>query len=226
MVTQLTLPVHLHDEASFANFYPRRNEKLIAFLKKQNESYIYFWGHEGVGCTHLLQAVCQEFTEQGLSTIYLPLRELTSSSPQILENLETISLVCVDDVHCIAGKKDWEEAIFNLFNRLQLSGNRLLVTAKSVASQLNLQLPDLTSRLLSGLIFQVQELEDEDKIAALQLRAKWRGLTLSKETGEFLLSRIPRNFSILFNTLEKLDKASLAEQRKLTIPFIKSVLEI
>jgi DnaA family protein len=154
------------------------------------------------------------------------LRELTSSSSQILENFETISLVCLDDIHCIAGKKDWEEAIFNLFNRLQLSGNRLLVTAKSVASQLNLQLPDLTSRLLSGLIFQVQELEDEDKIAALQWRAKWRGLTLSKETGEFLLNRIPRNFSALINTLEKLDNASLAEQRKLTIPFIKSVLEI
>jgi DnaA family protein len=67
MLTQLPLPIHLRDDASFANFYPRKNEKLIAFLKNQTEQFIYFWGHESVGCTHLLQAACQEFTAQGLS---------------------------------------------------------------------------------------------------------------------------------------------------------------
>jgi DnaA family protein len=226
MSIQLTLPFQLHDDATFANFYPNKNEKLLRFLKNQNEKFIYLWGHKSVGCTHLLQASCRQLREEKHSAIYLPLAELANYTPDILDNLETTELVCLDDIQCIAGKKIMEEAIFNLFNRLQLTSHRLLIAGKNIPQQLNLQLLDLTSRLSSGLIFQVKELEDEDKFSALQLRAKWRGLELSRETGEFLLNRMPRDFSALIAALEKLDTASLTEQRKLTIPFVKTILEI
>jgi DnaA family protein len=87
-------------------------------------------------------------------------------------------------------------------------------------------LPDLKSRLTSGATYQVHRLSDEQKINALQLRASKRGLQLTKTVGQFLLTRCSRDMPLLFSTLQKLDKASLAEKRRLTIPFVKKVLAL
>lgn len=227
MFSQLTLPVRLRDVATFENFYPANNQVLLTALQKfvngESDPYIYLYGH---GHSHLLQACCHQANQQGLTTIYIPLNEVLGLRAAILDNLEKYDLVCLDDVQVIAGHKQWEEAVFYLFNRVQTARHRLLIAAQRVPKELNLKLNDLTSRLMSGLIFQIQELSDADKLAALQLRAKLRGLELSNEVGRFLLSHLPRDLTTLFSVLEKLDQASLASQRKLTIPFLKEVLGI
>ena len=93
-----------------------------------------------------------------------------------------------------------------------------------VAGELGVQLPDLQSRLTLALVFQLQELADEDKLRALQLRASRRGLQMPDEVGRFILTRGARSMSALFELLEQLDQASLQAQRKLTIPFLKETL--
>ncbi len=232
MATQLTLPVRLRDDALFANFYPGDNTQLLAVLTEfvQAETtvdpYIYLWGHAGAGCSHLLQACCQRADQKGLRTMYLPLAELTNADATILEGLEHADLICIDDIQTVLGKPTWEEALFNFYNRSKMSGAHLLLAGNNVPSQLNFLLPDLKSRLASGLIFQVHVLNDVDQLAALQLRAKIRGMELSDEVGEFLLHRIARDGASLFTALEKLDQVSLSAQRKLTIPFVKTVLRL
>ena len=78
--------------------------------------------------------------------------------------------------------------------------------------------------LQSGLLFQLFELSDEDKLAALQLRARQRGFDLPVAVGEFILLRAERELSALMQILEELDRSSLQQQRKLTIPLVKSTL--
>lgn len=227
---QLTLPLHLSDAAIFDNFFPATNQRIVdylqRFIKNEVEPYTYLWGHKGVGCSHLLQACCQQVYEQGLRAVYLPLADLIHLSPKLLDELEFSSLICLDDLEAIKGQPLWEEALFHLYNRIQITKNRLLIAAHVVPDDIGLQLPDLVSRLKSGVIFQVHELVDEDKSVALQMRAKLRGLELTHEVIEFLLHRFPRNLTVLFQMLERLDKASLAEQRRLTIPFVKKVLQV
>lgn len=230
MPIQLTLPISIRDDATFENFYAGSNHNLLTilqrFLAKKTEFYLYLWGHTGVGCSHLLQACCHAVQQQNLTAAYIPLAEVINLSPHILENLETLDLICIDDLQFVAGKADWEEALFHLFNRVQAKQNCFLIAANNVPEELNLILRDLDSRLKSGLIFQVQELTDEQKINALQMRAKLRGLELADEVAIFLLHRSPRNLNNLFQFLEQLDNASLTAQRKLTIPFVKSVLNL
>lgn len=227
MITQLMLDVQMRDAATFANFYVGDNQNLIACLQKliaKNESFVYLWGASGSGRTHLLQACCHRVTEQELSVIYLSFNTITNLSPQILENVENLSLVCFDDVEKIAGNKIWEEALFHSFNRMRQAGTRLLIAGNAAPTNLPLTLADLSSRLSSGVTFQIKALTDEQKISALQMRAKIRGMNLPRNAAEFLLRRYQRDTNDLFNILEKLDKISLAEQHKLTIPFIKTVL--
>ena len=228
---QLPLGVRLRDDATFANYYPGANAAALGYVERLceadagwTESLIYLWGGEGVGRSHLLQAACLRFEQRGEQAVYLPLAEVVDYGPELLDGLDQAELVCLDDLDAVAGRADWEEALFHLFNRLRDAGRRLLLAATASPRELPVALPDLQSRLTLALVFQLHALSDEDKLRALQLRASRRGLHLTDEVGRFILTRGERSMSALFELLERLDQASLQAQRKLTIPFLKETL--
>ena len=229
MSGQLIFNIRLDDTATFTNFYAGNNQALLfalqAMMSESGEAFIYCWGGAGVGRSHLLQASCHALSEQGKTAVYLPLSRFSEFSPEILQGLEALFLVCLDDVESVLGNEQWELALFNFYNRARDQNTRLLISANKPPQQLNCHLPDLASRLAAGVVFQVLALTDEQKLAALQLRAKLRGFILTDPVGKFLLHHQPRDFPSLFTLLEKLDQASLIEQKKLTIPFLKSVLD-
>jgi DnaA family protein len=143
----------------------------------------------------------------------------------VLDGLESIDIICLDDIDVISGEPQWQQAIFDLYNRLLEQNKRLIITGNQSAQQLGITLPDLVSRLTWGYTEQVKALTDEEKIKALQFRAQQRGLLLSDDVVKFLLNRLSRDMGSLIESLDVLDKASIIEQRKITIPFIKDVLE-
>lgn len=231
---QLSLSVNLNDDATFENFYapPQTHNALVLHslrdqLDGTGEKFIYLWGAPGCGLTHLLQAACHQAQEMNMSVQYLPLRDLAGYAPEeLFVGLDELDLVCLDCLPAIAGRADWEIAIFNLYNRLRDSGGRLLVAAEHSPRELAVSLEDLRSRLQWGITYQVQSLSDIEKQQALQLRARARGLELNDEVAQYIIQRLPRDTNELFWQLQRLDHASLAEQRKLTIPFVKKVLAI
>jgi DnaA family protein len=232
MIMQLTLPIHPPDASSFENFYTdRHNTILLHFLKKfslkTGEPYIYIWGNSGAGCTHLLHACCHAAQQQGFSVAYLPLGTIQkTSSPEILQGLEAVDMVCIDELESIATEILWQESLFHFYNRMQEQRQHLVIAAKNVPHHLNFSLQDLVSRLAGGVLFQVRELDDSERLVALQQRARLRGLEFSDEVGQFLLLRLPRHSKALFSVLEQLDRASLSLKRKLTIPLVKTILDL
>ncbi|MES2141444.1 MAG: DnaA regulatory inactivator Hda [Pseudomonadota bacterium] len=229
---QLILPIQPPDANSFQNFYTSPNNTVLLqclrnFSLKTGEPYIYIWGNPDAGCTHLLQACCHAAQEQGFSVAYLPLGTIKkSSSPEIFRGLEAVDMICIDELESIATDTLWQEALFHFYNRLQEQMRYLLVTAKSVPQHLGFSLQDLVSRLASSVLFQVHALNDSERLLALQQRARLRGLEFSDEVGQFLLLRLPRHSKTLFSVLEQLDRASLSLKRKLTIPLVKTILDL
>ncbi|OON39012.1 DnaA regulatory inactivator Hda [Izhakiella australiensis] len=226
---QLSLPLYLPDDETFASFWPGDNSVLLAALQgalvRDHGSYFYIWAREGSGRSHLLHAACAELSARNQAVGYVPLDKRTWFVPEVLDGMEQLALVCIDNIECVAGDQPWEMAIFNLYNRILESGKtRLIITGDRPARQLNLQLPDLASRLDWGQIYRLQPLSDEDKVQALQLRARQRGFELPEDVGRFLLKRLDREMRTLFTTLDRLDHASISAQRKLTIPFVKEIL--
>ena len=144
--------------------------------------------------------------------------------PAMLEGLENMSLIALDDIQKVIGDESWELALFNLYNRVREKGVNLLISSAEPLASLNIKLADLKSRLSWGPIFKLTVLSDKDKQLALQQRAKNRGLDLADDVVAYLLKRSPRDMNSLFALFEKLDKASMVEKRKLTIPFIKDYL--
>lgn len=228
MSVQLPLHIGLRDSATFANFYPADNAQVLAQLQQcaqlEGERFIFIHGATGEGKSHLLQAACHTASESGQPVVYLPLSQREQFSIEMLEGLEDMSLLCIDDLDAIAGDAGWEEAIFHLYNRVRDAGTRLIVAANNHPTALAVRLPDLQSRLVWGLVYKLQALNDEQLTAALQLRAKGRGLELPAEVVAYLLKRCARDMNSLFDLLEKLDRESLVAQRKLTIPFVRQFL--
>jgi DnaA family protein len=223
---QLTLGVGLDDDARFENFFVSDvNQSLVSALAaNENEPFLYIWGNGSPGLSHLLQASCNKSTAEGRGAIYVPLADQSQFAPQILEGAESLSLVCIDDIEIIAGDVEWEAALFTAFNAMRQTGTQLIIAGHMGAQQLTIQLPDLHSRLQSGLLFQLFELSDEDKLSALQLRARQRGFDLPDAVGEFILLRAQRSLSALMQILDELDHSSMQQQRKLTVPLVKSTL--
>jgi DnaA family protein len=220
---QLPLGIGLRDSATFANFYPGANREALLALSQGEEQFIYLWGGTGSGKTHLLQALCQQQAELGRTVAYLPLAE-PGMVPQMLEGMEAMDLLAIDDLQQVAGQAEWETALFHLYNRMRDGGARLVVTATASPAALPIGLPDLASRLSWGLTLQLNASDDKAKLAILQLRARNRGFELSEEVGNYLLKRCERDMESLIRLLEQLDSASLREQRRLTIPFVKTLL--
>lgn len=228
MTIQIPLGITLPDSASFANYYGGHHAQLLEGLQRAlrdgSEPFVYLWGSAGVGKTHLLHAACRMIAELGEPIAYVPLAQPEIGS-EVLEGLETCALIAVDDLHVRTGDPDWELALFVLYNRMREAGGELLMAGRQAPAHLGCVMPELRSRLSWGLVLHLDGLDDAQRLAALQHRARCRGFELPDEVGQFLLRRQPRDMPALFALLEVLDQASLAAQRRLTIPFVKSVLD-
>lgn len=229
MSQQIPLSVALQDDARFANFYSSENEPVVHALQQQwqstGESFLFLAGPEGVGKSHLLQASCHFADGLGYSSVYIPLNELKEYGPSVLEGLEAMSLVALDHLDAVVEEQSWQVGLFHLFNRIIDNGGRLIVAAQHNPAALTISLADLKSRMSWGAVYAVHPLSDEEKCAALQMRAEKRGFSLNQEVARFLLSREQRDMASLLTSLDRLDHASLASQRKLTIPFVKETLD-
>jgi DnaA family protein len=227
---QLTLALYHNPRADFASYHAGLNaEALAAMVRWADETvpwYVYLWGGPAVGKSHLLQAALRLAGNAERSTMYVPLSEVAAHGPQVLEGLEVIDVLCIDDLDVIAGQREWEIALFAFFNRLHAAGRALAVAARQAPAALPLVLPDLASRLSSGLIYQLRELEDADKQAALQAAATRRGIAMPDAVAAYLMRRLPRDMRALLEALELLDTASLSAGRQLTVPFVRATLKL
>jgi len=226
---QLPLAIRLADTATFGNFNSANNQAAVDMLRslalQAGERALFLWGAAGSGKSHLLQAACQAASGSGRRAIYLPMAQTVLLDPEVTENLESCALVCIDDVQRTAGIEPWQHALFVLFNAVAERGGTVVATARTAPAAIPRLLPDLSSRLAWGPVYQLSVLDDTHKIAVLKARALRRGFELPDETAQFLLNRLKRDMHTLCMTLDQLDKASLVAQRRLTLPFVRSLLD-
>ncbi|MEM8815251.1 MAG: DnaA regulatory inactivator Hda [Pseudomonadota bacterium] len=225
-MTQLALPLSLADHAVFESFLPAGNELLIAALRDAADlgchQGAWVWGKAASGKTHLLQAVC---ARAGDAAMYLPMTMLQTAGPGILAGLEARSVLCIDDIQLAAGSSDWEQGLFRLYNAVAETDHCLVVASDAPPRQVPFARPDLLSRISRLPVYRVASLADENLGEALKLRARHRGLELPDETTRYLLRHSRRDMRSLYALLDTLDSASLAQQRRLTVPFVREVLE-
>ena len=227
---QLSLSIKLRDHANFENYLG--DQQTVDHLHTQPQRlsgsswFIYIWGHRATGRTHLLQASCREANQLGYSSVYLPMSQQERLDAAVLTNLTGRDLVCFDDIEAVARQRRWEEELFHFLNAAKDGNTRVLMSSLHPPAELQVSLADLQSRLTAALVLRIESLSDSEKKTAIMLRAENRGIDLSGEVADFILKRASRNLTSLFSSLDDLDRENVRQQRRITIPFVKQVLDL
>lgn len=224
---QLALDFRWNDAADLEAFVATGNEQAVAAVEGLTGWFaqsLYLTGPAGSGRSHLLQAACGRMSAAGGTAVYIPLGQHIDGPTAPLDGLESLSLVTVDDLELLAGRGDWEEAFFHLFNRLRDAGGLLMVAAAGAPAGLGIALPDLVSRLESMLRLRLTPPDDARRREILTGALARRGLRMPAAGVDYLLRHQARDLSHLLGVVDRLDSASLQAGRRLTVPFIQSVL--
>jgi len=224
---QLPFDFRLREASTFDTFVPGPNTELAAALRSAaagTGGAFYLHGAAGSGRTHLLEATCRAAAGAGRTSMYLPLAGHGGFGPALLDGLDQVAVLCLDDLQALAGERPWEQRLVILLDALREAGSLLVVAAAAAPAALPALLPDLASRLSRAAIYPLRALEDADRLRVLVVRARLRGLELSEPVARYLLAHCARDFDTLFAVLDRIDRASLADQRRVTLPFVRALL--
>ena len=241
---QFALDLSHIPKASLANYLPSKDLALISTLQglckawqenpinqtsnPLNHRWIYWWGPEGSGRTHLLEAMTNAAQSAGMEYFFLNPREPISwvhleEKMSALAQSDAPSVIAVDDVDALDER--FVGALFRILNGVQASKNiHIFMAGKAAPANLELR-EDLRTRLGWGLVFQTQLLDDGEKIQALEQAAKARGLVLSPEVLPWLINRFYRDMPNLMALIDALDAYSLETKRAVTLPLVRELLQ-
>jgi len=187
-------------------------------------SAVYLAGAPGTGKTHLLLAASAHALELGYQVAYLPLSAAAGKLDKALDALEHADLVALDGLESVIGQHEDEIALFHLHNRLHDAGKRVCYSAADIPDAWPAMLPDLRSRLNQCTRITLSALDDAGRAEVLRRRAAACGLQMEPAAIDWLLRRHPRGMTELLTLVDHLDHVSLAEQRRVTIPFLRRCL--
>tara|TARA_B100001250_G_scaffold191229_1_gene164333 strand:- start:2554 stop:3234 length:681 start_codon:yes stop_codon:yes gene_type:complete len=223
---QIPLDVSLSEYMTFETFYLGPNKSVVDSIRDEKNQLIWLAGLEGFGKTHLLHALLNNHEHKNKKVLYLPMSESKEFTPDILDNLGHYDLVAIDDIENIIGDISWEEQLLKFYEDSYSTSNKILTTANDTPKGLNFLLPDLSSRFNLALIERLKPMNEDQMIEAILIHSRARGFYLPEDSAKYLINRVPRDVSVLVDIIKLLDYESLSMQRKLTIPFIKTVLDI
>ncbi len=187
---------------------------------------VFLSGPSGAGKSHLLLATCAEAAVHARAVAYLPLKLFGRRAADAMAGQGVVWLACIDDVQSVAGDRSAEVALFDLHNRMRDAGGVLLYAADATPLQLALALPDLRSRLAQCTQFALAVPDEASRRGILRERAHVRGLELDDSVLDWLFRRVDRDLATLTALLDRLDRESLAAQRRITVPFLRQVLDV
>lgn len=235
MNAQLPLALRWPAQQRFDSYVCGDNAVALGALRdaarSKDSPWVFVAGAAGCGKTHLLVAACAEANAHGRSAQYLPLRRARDSAggqsdiAVALRAFGGSDVLALDDVDAIAGAAGAEHALFDLYNRCRTEGSTMLFTAIASPAQIGIGLPDLVSRLSACAQASLRPLADGERREALRQRAQARGLALDDAVLDWLFARTQRDLGSLTALLDRLDRESLAAQRRITVPFLRQLLE-
>lgn len=199
-------------------------EQLRALASGAGSDWLYLAGPASTGKSHLALAACADAQALGRRVVYLPLASAAGRMEDALSALDDYDLVALDGLDAVAGRREDEQALFDFHNRARDAGTAVLYSARVPAVELPVTLPDLRSRLAQCVRVRLQPLDDEGRREVLRLRARRRGLQMDAAAIDWLLRRVDRELASLTGLLDRLDRESLAAQRRITVPFLRKVL--
>ncbi|HLU19329.1 MAG TPA: DnaA regulatory inactivator Hda [Pusillimonas sp.] len=223
MPRQLLLDLLPPPPPTLDNFVVGDNAAAIDALRKcQPGRAIYLWGSPGSGRSHLLRAL-----GEAPDNLYIEANHVSSRLAEINQNEDLkFRLIAIDGVELLDA--EGQSALFALYNRWReaSAGARafaLLLAGDRAPMAMPLR-EDLRTRLGWDLVYRLQQLSDAERAQAMQAQAQERGLQLTPEVTNWVLTHYTRDMNHLSALVDALDRYSLEKHRAITLPLLKDLL--
>lgn len=210
--------------ATFDNFIPLRNEASYNALKKFSSQFTHLTGGNLSGKTHLLQAWVRLAQANNKKAIYL--ESAADDSVNFRDINSKFSFIAIDNIEHLNGIQ--QILLFDLFNSIKLEEMEVFLLTSSMYSldKMKTLREDLKTRLMSGLNLHLNALNDDEIRIALHLYTKEQGIKFGKNEITFIINHCKRNLGLLINITHEVAKNAVLTNRNITIPLIKSILQI
>ena len=218
--SQLTFKLALPSHFDFNHFVIGSNQEALAMLSLDSaEPFIALWGHHGSGKTHLLKAWVNQAILNKESALYID-----ACNTKLINAAKHAKFLAIDHIEALdANAQIILFSLYNLFRSTKES--KVLIASTLPPIHLNLR-KDLRSRILSGLVYEIHGLSDEQKLAALYAYVRAQQINIHKNVLQYLLRHFQRNLTNLIAIVDTLDREALVQQHPITLPFLKATLSI
>ena len=227
---QLNLDVKLDEAINLNNFILCPSTEIILkaskdFVSGSDTTKTFFlWGKKGTGKNYLLHSINREFLEKKLHSAFVSFDNNLVVNPSVLEGLEELDVIFIESMEQFPSSKEWELALFNLINACLLKDCKIFISSQVTAKHMEINLVDLKSRLLAFPAFELPEINEDEKLKAMQEAASRKGWELEDNVLSYILTHTSRNLSDLMSLMNELDTFSLEKKKKVSIALVRELI--
>ena len=202
----------------FDKFLGTENAELFYVLQHKHDPFIYVWGEEGAGKSHLLRAWVAQALDAGKKAVYID-----AAATPLTEAAFEADYLAIDQIEKLGNEE--QALLFAVFNRFRNSGKGFLLLSSEHTPQQLVIREDLRTRMAYCLVYEVKPLTDQEKIDALVSMAAARQVTIDPEIFEYLLNHWRRDMDSLMQMLDTLDNYAVTMGKRITLPLLRQLLK-
>ena len=202
----------------FDKFLGTENAELVYVLQHKHDPFIYVWGEEGAGKSHLLRAWVAQALDAGKKAVYID-----AAATPLTEAAFEAEYLAIDQIEKLGNEE--QALLFAVFNRFRNSGKGFLLLSSEHTPQQLVIREDLRTRMAYCLVYEVKPLTDQEKIDALVSMAATRQVTIDPEIFEYLLNHWRRDMDSLMQMLDTLDNYAVTMGKRITLPLLRQLLK-
>ncbi|MFI3317196.1 MAG: chromosomal replication initiator protein DnaA, partial [Rikenellaceae bacterium] len=244
-IKKISIDPNLNSIYTFENFVEgecnrlSRSASMAVSINPGNTPFnpLYIYGNSGLGKTHIVQAIGHEVRSRHpeLTVLYVSMNKFQAQFqtafkngeiPDFIHFYQTIDVLIIDDIQELTGKTGTQNAFFNIFNQLQLSGKQIILTSDKAP----VELKDIEQRLLTrfkwGFATQVNLPDYQTKVKIIRSKAKRQNAVIPEDVVDFLANNISANVREIEGALSSLIANASFLNRKITISLAKEILKI
>jgi len=217
-----------------SNQFPYTVAKSVSEHPGKLYNPIFVYGGVGLGKTHLIQAVGNDFLKKDKVVIYATIEQFLNDFTDHLRNqtmdrfrnkYRQCDLLIIDDIQFISGKERIQEEFFHTFNELHSQNKQIVIAADKSPKEISGLEDRLKSRFLHGQVAEILSPELETKIAIIKKKCELNQVTLSNEVINFIATHLDGNIREIEGTIIKLNAYSKMVSQPITLEFTKDVLK-
>ena len=197
---------------------------------------LYIYGDSGLGKTHVAQAIGNEISMRHpeLQVLYVAMSKFQSqfqaatiekNIPNFIHFYQGVDVLILDDIQELSGKPGTQNAFFNIFNHLQMSGKQLVL----ISDKPPVELKDIEERLLTrfkwGLSAQIHIPDYQTKIKIINAKAARLGAEIPTDVINYLANNISANIREIEGAISSLVANTSFMGKKITISLAKEILK-